>query len=468
MRFKLQWPLSIDKSQGAGTHHTVITASENSPSKIRAFLDKLGVSTISFRGNTAEFAKKGYSQNIDVFSVIKQLSETASTVPWIVEERQSDGSTVELQDTPLHELMRVTNAEKDRDWGAHMFESCGWLLIGGNNYEIKQDAVGFSGVQGLDILIPQFVTINTGGNPDFFDPVKEYQFDLDQTYNFSDDEIMHTKMFNPNVYGVEDTLYGLSPLAAAIMVIQTGNDRWDANAHVLQNKGQIGILTNKSEYPLPPKQVNEMQDEGLKILGGAEKFGRVFWSNKNLDYISMALSTTDLQLLETGPATLRAICNAFGVDSSMFNDPANKRFNNIKEADKRFITRAIQPLLGRFERKYAMDLVPEVMGNRPNIIFRPDYSGVEALQADKKVEADRVRLLVGSGVLTPEQGANELGFEFKGTIDPVVEKLNSLSPIIARDVMSRMSDGQALGLVGLVPEEQPEPDTEPTPEPNAE
>lgn len=444
---KFKWPFS-SKSSSYGTNQTVITASEQSDSKLRAFLDRLGLSTVSFRNSTQDFAKNGYAKNIDVYSVIKQISETSSAIPWIVEEVQRDGTAVEIFDTPLHELMKVTNREKDRDWGAHMFECISWLLISGNTYEYKRSPVGMSKVAELDVLPSQFVTINVPGDADFFDPVKNYSLDLGKVYDFESELVMHTKMFNPNFTGLDDMCYGLSPLAAAIMVIQTGNDRWEANAHVLQNKGQIGILTNKSEYPMPKGEVDAMQSEGLKQLGGADKFGRVFWSNKNLDFIQLAMSTTDLQLLDTGPATMRAICNAFGVDSSMFNDPANKRFNNIQEADKRFITRAVEPLLKRFERKYAMDLVPDVFGNK-NIRFRPNYDNVEALQADKKVEADRIRLLVSSNVLTPEQGAIELGFEYKGAVDPIIEKLNTMSPIVSREVLSAMSDAQKLELVGL-------------------
>ena len=59
----------------------------------------------------------------------------------------------------------------------------------------------------------------------------------------------------------------------------------------------------------------------------------------------MAMSSTDLQLVEKGVINLRAICNVFGLDSSLFNDPANKTFNNRKEAEKALYTNAIIPIV---------------------------------------------------------------------------------------------------------------------------
>lgn len=440
--------------------NTVVSVSNEGDSNLRRFLERLGLSSYSFSNNSEEFAREGYAKNIDVFSVIRLISENASSIPWKVYETQKDGSKVELMDTPLHQLMTTTNKVKGYDWGAFQYDSIAWMLISGNCYQYLQKPVGFNEIDSMDILPSSQVTIYLDGLSNFFDPRKTFQLSLDRAYSFTDEEIIHTKMFNPTEYGIQEMQYGLSPLAAAIMTIVTGNERWEANAHVLKNKGQIGILTNRSEYPLNPAEQKKMNEQGLENLGGADKFGRVYWSNKDLDFIQLAMSTTDLQLLDTDPATLRAICNAFGVDSSLLNDPQNKTFNNRSEAQKAFYENAVIPLNRKFERRYKMELLPLIFPGKTNISFEPCYDHIAALQKDKKTEAERVTKLIEKGVLTPEQGAVELDYEFEGTTNDVVKILNSMPKELRAAFVEVLSPQQKAEILGMTYQEPTQPTQE--------
>ena len=59
------------------------------------------------------------------------------------------------------------------------------------------------------------------------------------------------------------------------------------------------------------------------------------------------MSPTDLKLLEGQINNLRTICNIYGLDSSLFNDPENKTFSNRKEAQIAAYTDTYIPL-GKF------------------------------------------------------------------------------------------------------------------------
>jgi phage portal protein BeeE len=59
----------------------------------------------------------------------------------------------------------------------------------------------------------------------------------------------------------------------------------------------------------------------------------------------MGLSPVDLQLLESEKITLRELCNVYGVNSALFNDPDNKTYNNMKEAKKEMLTQVVLPEL---------------------------------------------------------------------------------------------------------------------------
>ncbi len=57
------------------------------------------------------------------------------------------------------------------------------------------------------------------------------------------------------------------------------------------------------------------------------------------------ISSIDLQLLESEKVTLRELCNVYGVNSALFNDPDNKTYNNMKEAKKEMLTQVVLPEL---------------------------------------------------------------------------------------------------------------------------
>ena len=107
----------------------------------------------------------------------------------------------------------------------------------------------------------------------------------------------------------------------------------------------------------------------------------------------MAMSSTDLQLVEKGVINLRAICNVFGLPSSLFNDPEARRNSNMKEDDKRLYTNAIIPISEKLEAKHNQYLA---INHYPDgsVRIRKDFSKVEALQADKKVEAEKDKIVV--------------------------------------------------------------------------
>lgn len=107
----------------------------------------------------------------------------------------------------------------------------------------------------------------------------------------------------------------------------------------------------------------------------------------------MAMSATDLAIIEQNILPLRALCNVLGYDSSLFNDPANKTYNNRLEAEKSMYTNVIMPLADKFDaqdtRFIALNHYPD--GSRR---IRHDFSEVEALQKDKKTEAEKDKIVM--------------------------------------------------------------------------
>jgi HK97 family phage portal protein len=343
--------------------------------------------------STDKLLKEGYESNLDVYSVIRKIVELSNSIEWIVEQKTADGWE-ELEDSTIHDLMANPNRDKGYTWNDIQEQLIIYLLASGNSYLVGEN--GFSNrLLEVDVLPSPFVCAAT--NNDFFMPNVRYQFELNQNKRvYEAEDLEHIMLFNPAYTNVQESFNGLSIIQVAARAVQVGNDRWDADAALLQNRGAIGMLSQKSANggrPMTAEEARAIQHSFQRDTAGTKNFGKVKVTNKDLNFVNMAMSSTDLQLIEKGVVNLRAICNVLGLDSSLFNDPANKTFNNRKEAEKSSYTNAIIPLSNKIAAKHtnfiALNHYPD-----GNVRMRQDFSKVEALQADKKQEAEKDKIVM--------------------------------------------------------------------------
>lgn len=332
-----------------------------------------------------------YEKNVDVYAVIKKIVDVVKSVPWIVEQKKGD-EWVLFEDNTIAELMENPNMTKGYTWNDIEEQILVYMLTTGNAYLFGETQFTSSTIEELDVLPSNFVCIESNRN--FFMPEYKYEFVMDgKTYAIEKEKVSHIKFFNPAYSTVQESLYGLSPIQVAAKVVQTGNDRWDADANLLQNRGAIGLITDKSNRPMLPEEAEKVQSDFNSQTSGTRNFGKIKVTNKDLAYIQMAMSSVDLQLIEKGVVNLRSICNVFGLDSSLFNDPENKTYNNRKEAEKSMFTNAIIPI----SDKVAEPLTRFIAWNHypaKNVRMRQDFSSIEVLQTNKKEEADKDKVVV--------------------------------------------------------------------------
>ena len=128
-----------------------------------------------FADNPTQLIQNGYESNVDVYAVIKKLTDVFLDVPYVIERRTSDGWEL-LQDSTLHELMEKPNVGKGYTWNDIDEQLLIYLLASGNGYLVGQ--TGFSSrYDEVDVLPSPFVEVQT--NNDFFMPNARYPFDRD-------------------------------------------------------------------------------------------------------------------------------------------------------------------------------------------------------------------------------------------------------------------------------------------------
>ena len=373
----------------------------------------------------ASLVENSYEKNVEVYAVIKKIVDILKSVEWLVEEKKGD-EWVEINDSTLHELMRQPNATKQYTWNDIEEQIFVYILTTGNSYLYGGTQITGSLIEEVDVLPSNHVSIQS--NKNFFMPLITYSMELDnRKYALETDKIAHLKFFNPSYKSVNESLYGLSPIQVAAKVVQTGNDRWDADANLLQNRGAIGMITDASNRPMTPQEARDTQNDFNRQTGGTKNFGKIKVTNKDLKYIQMAMSSVDLELVKKGVVNLRAICNVYGLDSSLFNDPDNKTYNNRLEAEKSMYTNAIIPLSDRLSETLTAFLCRNHFPNK-NVRMRQDFSKVESLQKDKKAEAEKDKIVLEGintvlGMNVSDDAKIELLKDFYGYTDETAKTL---------------------------------------------
>ena len=381
--------------------------------------------------NTENLIKEGYQGNADVFSIINYISTIASNIDWTLSEikdekalisfknrEEYDFKTMELEAKALkqitsHPILDVlANPNQLQTRSEFIYNWCGFKLITGNVYiNGVAPAIGINKglFQELFIMPSQFMEILPG---DIRQPIKKYILNAGiKRIEFDPEVINHSKYFNPDFINGQ-SLFGMSPLQAAFRNIQSSNDADIARVRAFQNQGAIGMISagsNEEKMKMSPKELQSLSDKYQEKFGGAENFNKVLFTTAMAKWDNMGLSPVDMAILESKIHDLRTLCNIYSVQSQIFNDPANKTFNNQKEAKKAAMTDAIMPLLNSVRDELNGWLVAnysKVEGRK--LFLSPDWKSVPVLQEDIQ---KLVNWLMRAWWLTPNQRLDIQGIE---------------------------------------------------------
>ena len=371
---------------------------ENHERRFLSILSDLGFGKSTLKKSLEE----GYLVNTYVYAIINRIAETGADIPIIIESWKGDEVEI-IEEGDFYNFVHKPNPENN--YKSFTYQSLVYQLATGNEFQYGVRGTGMTAFTERWNLAPQYIQPKvshalTGA----FATSYKYQVG-EKEYNLTVEEIMHLKKFNPDPNSENPTM-GLSPLQAAYRTLVASNEIITADASLIKNKGAFGLLSNKGERPLRPEERDEMDRSLKERIGGGENFGSVKATSGNFDFVKLAMSSTDLQILESGIMKLRDLCSIYGAKSRMFNDPKGSTFNNAKEDMKSFYNNAVIPPLendlDHFNRFFT-----EGWNERDNTTYwvRLDLSKIDVLQEEQaevlnkaKVRSEVVReILKGVG-----------------------------------------------------------------------
>ncbi|MBI1203989.1 MAG: phage portal protein [Rhodopseudomonas sp.] len=331
----------------------------------------------------AQLAREGYTRNAIVHRAVRLVAEGVGSLSFVLYE-----GAVEHTAHPLLDLIARPNPRQD---GASFLESvASHLLLSGNAYleavSLAGDTADATGPRELYALRPDRMKVVPG--PDGWPQAFDYTV-AGQTVRFEQNAaqppILHLTLFNPL-----DDYYGLSPLEAAAVAVDSHNAAATWNKALLDNAARpSGALV----YAGPDGAVmSDAQFERLKVeladqYQGTANAGRPLLLEGGLDWKPMSLSPKDMDFMEAKHTAAREIALAFGVPPMLLAIPGDNTYSNYQEANRVFWRATVLPLAARIGAALAQWLTPS-FGD--GLTLAIDTDRIEALSPDRAALWERV------------------------------------------------------------------------------
>jgi HK97 family phage portal protein len=325
----------------------------------------------------AALAQEGYVKNAIVHRAVKLVAENAASVTWLLYEGAAESSA-----HPLLDLLVRPNPRQD---GAAFFESVyAYLLLAGNAY-IEQVAID-GRVRELHALRPDRMRVVPGA--DGWPEAYEYHAG-GRSVRFEQSAalppILHLTHFHPL-----DDHYGLSPLEAAAVAVDTHNAAAKWNKALLDNAARPSgalVYSGPEGAVLSESQFERLKRELEDTYQGVLNAGRPLLLEGGLDWKAMSLSPKDMDFMEAKHNAAREIALAFGVPPMLLGIPGDNTYSNYQEANRVFWRGSVLPLAARVGGAIAQWLVP-AFGAELRLAI--DTDRIEALAGDRAALWERV------------------------------------------------------------------------------
>ena len=344
----------------------------------------------SFGGykNDNQLIDEGYAINNAVYAVVNLSTQASTSIPFKLYENTKDGLE-EVEKGGLYDLLQ--NPNENQVFKEFQEEAITYLKLTGDLFLYGLESfVNRGAIDDLKVLPSNLIELNltTKG------VLKDYKYTVNgTTHKYEVEEIYHGKYINPTKDGLE-SLRGLSPLQAGYRTMLASNENLTAMASVWANKGVSGLLTSNTDETLSPEEAKGVQAAVNSKLGGSNKANGVAATTANVRFEQIGMSGSDMELLQSSPQLLRGICMLYGVDPALLGDTESRKYSNLKEAEKSLFIRSAIPDNERLISYLMRFVVPAWnLIDSKEYVIQQDLTDVEALQPDKKVQAEKNKII---------------------------------------------------------------------------
>ena len=323
----------------------------------------------------AALTRAGYVQNAIVYRAVKLVAENVGGCTFVADE---GGATRDTH--PLLDLIARPNPHQD---GTSLLEAIAThLLLAGNAY-VEAVSVEASPRE-LYALRPDRMKLIPGadGWPEAYEyTVAGRNVRFDQASALP--PILHLTLLHPL-----DDHYGLAPLEAAAVAVDTHNAAAKWNKALLDNAARPSgaLVFSGADGVLSDEQFAHLKRELDESYQGARNAGRPLVLEGGLDWKSMSLSPKDMDFMEAKHTAAREIALAFGVPPQLLGIPGDNTYSNYQEANRVFFRATVLPFANRIASALSQWLAPAF----GEVGMCVDADQVDALASDRAALWSRI------------------------------------------------------------------------------
>lgn len=398
------------------------------------FLGYINSTPVLFNDTPLSYINDGYMMNPDVYAIVNMITRAAAAVPPLVLEVKDEKKAREYYRLKHSQRSGVQEGFKERqkELRTKAFEEVdsnddlykliqrpnplqAWPEFLENNWGFWE-VTGNAFMHGVELtdgrfselwtMPPQLTQINV--DKGFESLIDSYQLIwAGKQMKVPESEVLHIKYWNPDYSSPGTHLYGMSPLRAARPAVGSSNDGMKALNASYKNMGAAGMAfpDDKDIEQLTQEQRDSLARE-IQNAAGPDKAKSILVTSVKMGWQNFGLSPVDLEILSSLNVSLRKLCNIYGVNSQLLNDPDAKTMANMKEARKGLYMDNVIPKMERFYSELNRWLVPRFTDKSYHIDY--DVSAIEALSDDMD---NKVKWLQGAYWLTPNEKREAIDFE---------------------------------------------------------
>lgn len=398
------------------------------------------------------YVEEGYNGNADVYSIVSQASRKLASVPCYL-KKITDKEAKRQVEALLNKNSILSPAESFRkiileskaynqqgdikepldrpnyyqSWTEFHELWMTFMMLTGNAYiYLLAPKEGMNAGQPFQVyLLPaQFTEIVL--KKDFKDTIqdpREMQTIIDhyivtignRWVEFEAQNVIHTKLPNPNYDLNGAHLYGQSPLRAALKDLQTGNEANKQNVKTLKNGGSYGFIHGTdANNPLTPEQAKQLKERLTEMELDQGVLSRFAGSSSPLGFTRLSLTTDELKPFEYLKYSQKQLCNVLGWSDKLLNNDEGAKYDNLDVAYRMVISNNTQPYLKILSEALNRYYYPRFKGYE-NVVKIFDVSELPEMQADMKQMTDWLNSAMDRAVISPDEYRLALKYPEIGT-----------------------------------------------------
>lgn len=265
-----------------------------------------------------------------------------------------------------------------------------WNLVGTQENEVISEAN-----PPVEIWWMKPEQVNIKPHPKKF--IESYEFQtstMNKPKPLDPSEVIHFKLANPDSY-----FLGLGMLQPAKNTAIMEFNAVAYNKNFIKNDATPRSYFF-SEGNMTKEQRKQHRSEWNKVHKGPKKAGIMGYCSGGLEIKELGKSPREAQYIEMRKMNRQEILACLGVPPSVVGLLEYANYSNMEVQQKKFWQDTVIPILDLIADKLTLDLGPNFS---KDYYFEYDYSNIKVLQDDEKEKSDIAKILINSGIMTPNQ-----------------------------------------------------------------